>query len=624
MRAYCRVDPQVSIALLPSSGHMPAREARESLSACVGRRTLELGARVALVGLSNATHLNGRGGVVTHTIDESDVVYVQLDAPEGTRGSSPPMKFHARFVKSVDAGEPPAADGGDGHSLPASVSLEPEHPVQRAHQMRVEAVHAARQSVQTACSCLLGKQFASSWAVDGCNAGNTGSPAFASTKSLSSSRALHEEAPRRTWCKPTSDLVIDIECSGTWIQSVDGAVGVLEKHKQTLQEMCTEESMEAASSSSVTQIDHELAQAGWAILAVAGAFQDGGRFEEACELAAGVLSLARRIPGLGMVEARASMMMGCAKFCAGRIVEARHHAQQAGVLYLHSGDESALCKCGQVDAAVTLGECNHRLWRYRESSEALLFALTKARQMADCRRQCDILAKLSQVLSEMGHSQSARQHAQEALKLSQDEDQTVRALGANVLVLLQTGEPRSAAQHAQAQLEVCVRGGSYEHHKGKERALFSLGMAQLAMGLPNDAENTFLRQQEAAVWLGDMVGEADALMGLSTALVALRQYDLALDTLREEEVLWDCIGDFMRRRRCLDRLCKMLEKMKHRNEAMEIRRREGVSVDPLAPLFSNEDFKQLHFDEDRVIINPRLCHNERPHPWSDCLVFPLT
>ena len=126
-----------------------------------------------------------------------------------------------------------------------------------------------------------------------------------------------------------------------------------------------------------------------------------------------------------------------------------------------------------------------------------------------------------------------------------------------------------------------------------------------------------MQQQQAAVGLGDVVGEASALQGLSAALVALRQYDLALDILRQEEVLWDCMGDFMRRRMCLDRICKMLEKLKQRNEAMVIRRREGVSVHPLAPLFSNEDYKQSHFDEDRVIKNPRLCHNERrASPWS--------
>ena len=40
----------------------------------------------------------------------------------------------------------------------------------------------------------------------------------------------------------------------------------------------------------------------------------------------------------------------------------------------------------------------------------------------------------------------------------------------------------------------------------------------------------------------------------SKCRVALRQYDVALDAMREEEVVWDCIGDFMRRRWCLDRI----------------------------------------------------------------------
>ena len=144
-------------------------------------------------------------------------------------------------------------------------------------------------------------------------------------------------------------------------------------------------------------------------------------------------------------------------------------------------------------------------------------------------------------------------------------------------------------------------------------ALCIKGWALLALKNATLAEETFLQQQQAAVGLGDVVGEASALQGLSAALVALRQYDLALDILRQEEVLWDCMGDFMRRRMCLDRICKMLEKLKQRNEAMVIRRREGVSVHPLAPLFSNEDYKQSHFDEDRVIVSQYLMWGNRFH-----------
>jgi hypothetical protein len=95
----------------------------------------------------------------------------------------------------------------------------------------------------------------------------------------------------------------------------------------------------------------------------------------------------------------------------------------------------------------------------------------------------------------------------------------------------------------------------------------------------------------------------------------MRQYDVALDTIRQEEIVWDCIGDFGRRRWCLDRICKLLEKMKCNREATEIRCREGAALHPLAPLFSREDQNQLHFDQDRVIKTPRLCHNENPHPW---------
>lgn len=629
MRAYSQIGPDVSVPLLPSSGHRPARESQGWLSAGAIQRTYEVGARVTLVHLSNATQLNGCSGVVTHTIDESQVVYVQLDAAQGENMINTPVKFHAKFLKLAEAHE----HAGDAcHSLPPCVSVDPEsladkadpkaNRMWRVHQMRVEAMHAARECLQTASRCLLGKPFASAWAIDGCNAGNTGSPAFCSSRSLSGGRTFREEAQRRTWCKPTGDLEIDIECSGIRVRSVDGAINLLNNHEQVLQRKCEEQPMDVLSSSSDTcEIDDELLQAGQDLVSLSVSFQNGGRYEEACELASGALSIARRVPGLAIIEARASMLMGWAKLCAGRYVEARHHARQAGLIFLQSGDESPVCKCGQVDTAVVLGECNHRLWRYHEASESLLFALTKARQMSDRRRQCEILAKLSKVLADMGKSQSASEHAHEALMLSQDDCQAANAIGAKSFVFAQMGEHEVAATHAREQLAASSRGVSYEHTKGKERALFSLGMAQLALDLPDEAEKTFLLQQEAAVWLGDMTGEADALQGLSMALVALRQYDLALDTLREEEVLWDCIGDFMRRRRCLDRLCKMLEKMKHKADAMVIRRREGTSMHPLAPLFSNEDFNQLHFDEDHVIVNPRLCHYERPHPWSDLLVL---
>lgn len=310
-----------------------------------------------------------------------------------------------------------------------------------------------------------------------------------------------------------------------------------------------------------------------------------------------------------MTEAKASLIMGWAKHVAGRHVEARHHAFQAGLLYKSCNDDK-----GQAETAVLLGQCNHALWRYREASEALLYALAHARLTRDRKRQSEILVLLSQVLA---HNQprEALEHAQEAFALSEQTEETTSAsaLGAMCVAYGKMGQHVEAAQRAKQQRDACVANADV---KGKKSALCNLGEAQLALGLADEAEETFKQQREAAVLLADMVGEARALQGLSKALVGLRCYDLALDTIREEEVVLDCIGDFGRRRLCLDRLCKLLEKLKLRSEAMDIRRREGVPLHALAPLFSREDENQLHFDEDRVLKTPRLCHFENPHPWT--------
>ena len=316
-----------------------------------------------------------------------------------------------------------------------------------------------------------------------------------------------------------------------------------------------------------------------------------------------------------MTEAKASLLMGSAKHAAGRHVEARHHAFQAGLLYQSCNDDE-----GQAETAVLLGQCNHALWRYREASEALLYALTHARLTRNRKMQSEILVLLSQVLADTrNHPEEALQHAEEAFALSDKPQEMSRctssasALGAMCVAHGKMGEHMEAVQCAKQQRDACVSNADV---RGKERALCNLGKAQLALGLADEAEQTFQQQREAAVWLGDMASEACALQGLSNALVDLRCYDLALDTIREEEVVLDCIGDFGRRRLCLDRLCKLLEKLKCKSEAMDIRRREGVPLHPLAPLFSREDENQLHFDEDRVIKTPRLCHHENPHPWT--------
>jgi len=597
----------VAVPLLPSSWRScPIREP-DPVAAPSAAAAHEVGARVRIMGLSNATQLNGSRGVVTRVSGEGGVVYVQLDAQtENDDRTSPPLKLLAKFVEpgacASDADEDVV--GAVSRGLPACVLHEPglagedDAAAERRTQMHMEALHAAQHALQTASDCVLGKPFASSWALDGCDASNVGTWSTG-TSSSGRGQTFQQENLRRTWCKTDMDIEMDIENNGAKIQGVDEAVRVLAEHGQVLQVL----------KDSPNRVEDALAGAARALLAVAGALQRAGRLEEALEVASGVLPIARRISG-GLVEAKASLIMGRSKCRAGRFVEARHHARQAGLLSLHCHDQ-----CGQIDAAVVLGQCNHGLYRYTEATRSFLFALHGARQMADRMRQVDILAKLSQVLAEMGHTHSAIEHAQQAVALSEEEGQLASANVAIAAVFARAGDHEQASSKAQEHLDLCVRSSSYEHNKLRVDALGIKGWALLALKHPTEGEDTFLQQQKAAVWLGDVAGEASALQGLSAALVALRQYELALDILRQEEVLWDCMGDFMRRRMCLDRICKMLEKLKHRNEAMVIRRREGVSVHPLAPLFSNEDYNQLHFDEDHFINNPRLRHNERPHPW---------
>jgi len=211
------------------------------------------------------------------------------------------------------------------------------------------------------------------------------------------------------------------------------------------------------------------------------------------------------------MEAKASMIMGLAKHSAGRHVEALHHSRQAGLLYRHCDDT-----LGQAEAAVVLGKCQHGLWRYREASASLLYALTHARLSRDRTRQSHILSILSQVLADMGHyPKEALEHAEEALALSRmDQDATdscASALGAICVAYAGMGKHEQAAQHAQDQLALCSR---QQHVHGKERALWNLGRAQLALGRAEEGEHTFLVQRETAVLLGDIACEASALQGL--------------------------------------------------------------------------------------------------------------
>ena len=442
------------------------------------------------------------------------------------------------------------------------------------------------------------------------------------------SKRFEELHSRHTWGMPqvplgqvlTETLAKDpMVCSGDTMHSVADIERVLCACEQTLRHKIevTASGPDAPCPSAsdlgedVVAIEKCIEKVVELLQQVATLFQRVGRWEETAEVAAGGLGIARRTRGGSRAEALLSVTLARAKHAMGRHVEALHLAHQAAVLFRHCEDG-----VGQAEAAMILGHCQARMWRPREAGESLAHALALYRALSfDVKPQIEILGLLGNVLAEMGLRKEAMQHAEEALALSESaDDKTLSALALKALaeVHARVGDHSQSAQIAH-KLQKCVTEGDMLE---KFRALKLLGQAQLASGAIEEAEQTFMQQRDAALSFGNMAGAADALQNLGCALVALRQYEVALDCVRHEEVLWDCIGDFGRRRLCLDRMCKLLDKMKCKGRAMEIRRAEGVALHPLAPLFSSEDEHQLHFDEDRVILAPRLRHNEQPHPWT--------
>lgn len=253
-----------------------------------------------LVGLTNATHLNGREGQVTGFIEESGIALVELDAGGGVK--CPPMKLLAKFVEHHLDTENTYPATEFMTPLPACVSVPRDTPEElevreqeRQHRAEIgaQALEEAIRTLKTASSCLLGKAFVSSWALEDCDDGNA---TLASTGEEGERRWRDVVRKRRTWCKPETEFTVDsFELDGQKLQNVDAVVSVLSTHEQVLQRLLDGSKDPVRTSEDVEVVDMALKLAGNVLLQLASAFQRQGRVEEAMEVASGVLALHRRI-----------------------------------------------------------------------------------------------------------------------------------------------------------------------------------------------------------------------------------------------------------------------------------------------------------------------------------------
>lgn len=167
----------------------------------------------------------------------------------------------------------------------------------RRAEIGEEALETAIRTLKTASSCLLGKAFLSSWALEGCDTENatTNSTGVGGERRWRSPRAFLDVRPRRTWCKGAEFKVDSLELDGQQMQNVDAVVRVLLTHEQVLHRLLDSPKDPVRSSEDVEGVDRVLKTVGDVLLQLAGAFQSQGRVEEAMEVASGVLALHRRI-----------------------------------------------------------------------------------------------------------------------------------------------------------------------------------------------------------------------------------------------------------------------------------------------------------------------------------------
>jgi hypothetical protein len=306
MRAYKTVGPDLTVPWLPSSRHTHSnvepseKEQRNDAK----RAQYSIGARVRLVGLVNATHCNGREGNIVGFVEDSGIVYVQLDE-EGQGGKSKPMKLIAKFVEHRLGSDEIESTGEPCTSWPACISTPRVEASDDESKRLIELLGIARNHLETASSCLLGKASASSWAVEGCDVHNQ-----TTSGGVRSSRGV--DVRRRTFGKPSAEFqMCTLEIEGQKFENIDDVVCVITRSeevvmtlKKRLEEcvcVCAQNLCVCVCAQKdplridVKEAEVELKKVGEILLAVMVAFQKDGRVEEAMEVSSGVLALSRRI-----------------------------------------------------------------------------------------------------------------------------------------------------------------------------------------------------------------------------------------------------------------------------------------------------------------------------------------
>ena len=301
MRAYKTVGPDITVPWLPSSRHTRStvepseKEERNDVKKASTNAQYSIGARVRLVGLVNATHCNGREGNIVGFVEDSGIVYVQLDE-EGEGGKSKPIKLTAKFVEHKLGSDEIESTVEPCTSWPACISTPPVEASDDQSKLLIESFRIASNTLHTASSCLLGKASASSWAVEGCDVHNP------TSGGIRKSRGVEER--RRIFGKPSAEFqMCTLEIEGQKFENIDDVVCVITRSEavvMTLKERLEECVCVCAQNSDPIRIDVkeaevELKKVGEILLAVMVAFQKDGRVEEAMEVSSGVLALSRRI-----------------------------------------------------------------------------------------------------------------------------------------------------------------------------------------------------------------------------------------------------------------------------------------------------------------------------------------
>ena len=214
MRAYRNVRTDIADGL-PSSRHLRPTHCPHEVPAAPDNEAESLspfakGSRVRVLHLTNATHLNGKAGVISRFDPATGCVHVQL---EGTESE---IRLLSKFVQPASSGHEESA-----HLSESTPRCPVDAVEESSEQMHVDALKAAVLVLKVTSSILRGAPYTSSWAINGCDINNaeTSSPGVGMTRRWRKSRVFEELQSRQTWCKPELDLRIDaFEFEGQQVQ----------------------------------------------------------------------------------------------------------------------------------------------------------------------------------------------------------------------------------------------------------------------------------------------------------------------------------------------------------------------------------------------------------------------